>query len=57
MKQHNQKAKFLGLLFLTMTLVVTLSLTTQSGLANAQNKTIMQPTGIKAWQQTPRISF
>src|SRR5437588_7394453 len=47
MKQHNQKTKFLGLLFLTMTLIVTLSLTTQSGLANAQNKTIMQPTGIK----------
>jgi pimeloyl-ACP methyl ester carboxylesterase len=47
MKQHNQKTKFLGLLFLTMTLIVTLSLTTQSGLANAQNKTIMQPTGTK----------
>jgi pimeloyl-ACP methyl ester carboxylesterase len=47
MKQHNQKTKFLGLLFLTMTLIVTLSLTTQSGLTNAQNKTIMQPTGIK----------
>jgi pimeloyl-ACP methyl ester carboxylesterase len=47
MKQHNQKTKFLGLLFLTMTLIVTLSLTTQHGLANAQNKTLMQPTGIK----------
>jgi pimeloyl-ACP methyl ester carboxylesterase len=47
MKQHNQKTKFLGLLFLTMTFIVTLSLTTQSGLTNAQNKTIMQPTGIK----------
>jgi pimeloyl-ACP methyl ester carboxylesterase len=42
-----QKAKVLGLLFLTMTLIVTLSLTTHSGLAIAQNKTSMQPQGIK----------
>jgi pimeloyl-ACP methyl ester carboxylesterase len=48
MKEYVQKAKFLGLLFLTLTLIVTLSLTTHSGLASAQNKTLMQPTGIKS---------
>lgn len=47
MKEYIQKAKFLGLLFLSLTLTVILSLTTHSGLANAQNKTLMQPTGIK----------
>jgi pimeloyl-ACP methyl ester carboxylesterase len=46
MKEYVQKAKILGLLFLTLSLIVTISLTTQ-GLANAQNKTLMQPTGIK----------
>jgi pimeloyl-ACP methyl ester carboxylesterase len=45
--KYIQKAKVLGLLFLTMTLIVTLSLTTHSGLAIAQNKTSMQPQGIK----------
>jgi pimeloyl-ACP methyl ester carboxylesterase len=48
MQEYTQKAKVLGLLFLTMTLIVTLSLTTHSGQANAQNKTLMQPTGIKS---------
>ena len=47
MNEYIQKAKVLGLFFLTMTLVVTLSLTTHSGLANAQNKTLMQSQGIK----------
>ena len=50
MQEYTQKAKVLGLLFLTMTLIVTLSLTTHPGQANAQqqNKTLMQPTGIKS---------
>jgi len=42
-----QKAKVLKLLFLTMALIVTLSLTTHSDLVSAENKTLMQPTGIK----------
>jgi len=45
MKEYVQKAKFLGLLFLTLTLIVTLSLSAHSGLANAQNKTSMQSQG------------
>ena len=48
MKKYSQKAKILGLLFLTLSLIVTLSLSAHSGLANAQNKTSMQPTGTKA---------
>jgi pimeloyl-ACP methyl ester carboxylesterase len=48
MKKYSQKAKILELLFLTLTLIVTLSLTTHSSLVNAQNKTLMQPTGIKS---------
>ena len=48
LKKYSQKAKILGLLFLTLSLIVTLSLTTHSGLANAQNKTLVQPTGIKS---------
>lgn len=47
MKEYIQKAKFSGLLCLTLTLIVTLTLTTHSGLATAQNKTLIQPTGIK----------
>jgi pimeloyl-ACP methyl ester carboxylesterase len=47
MQEYTQKAKVLGLLFLTMTLIVTLSLTTHSGQANAQqqNNTLMQSQG------------
>ena len=47
MQEYTQKARVLGLLFLTMTLIVTLSLTTHSGLANAQrqNNTLMQSQG------------
>ena len=48
MKKYSQKAKILGLLFLTLSLIVTLSLSAHSGLANAQNKTLLQPTGIKS---------
>ena len=48
MKKYSQKAKILGLLFLTLSLIVTISLSAHSGLANAQNKTSMQPTGTKA---------
>ena len=49
MKEYIQKAKVSGLLCLTITLIVSLALiTTHSGLANAQNKTLMQPTGIKS---------
>ena len=47
MKKYIQKAKILGLLFLTLSLIVTLSLSAYSGLANAQNKTLTQSTGIK----------
>ena len=49
MQEYTQKAKVLGLLFLTMTLIVTLSLTTHSGQANAQqqNNTLMQPQGVQ----------
>jgi pimeloyl-ACP methyl ester carboxylesterase len=47
MQEYTQKARVLGLLFLTMTLIVTLSLTTHSGQANAQqqNSTLMQSQG------------
>ena len=45
MKKYSQKAKILGLLFLTLSLIVTLSLSAHSGLANAQNKTSMQSQG------------
>ena len=45
MKKYSQKAKILGLLFLTLSLIVTLSLSAHSGLANAQNKT---STGVKS---------
>src|SRR6476661_8092837 len=47
MQEYTQKAKVLGLLFLTMTLIVTLSLTTHPGQANAQqqNNTLMQSQG------------
>ena len=47
MQEYTQKAKVLGLLFLTTTLIVTLSLTTHSGQANAQqqNNTLMQSQG------------
>ena len=48
MKKYSQKAKILGLLFLTLSLIITLSLSAHSGLANAQNKTLMQPTGVKS---------
>src|SRR6266496_4696919 len=48
MQEYTQKAKVLGLLFLTMTLIVTLSLTTHSGQANAQNKTLVQAQGIQS---------
>ena len=52
MQEYTQKAKFLVLLFLTMTLIVTLSLTTHSGQANAQqqNNTLMQ------FQGTPSMT-
>ena len=50
---HLQKAKILGLLCLIITLSATLALTTYSGLASAQNKTLMQPTGIKGMTTNP----
>jgi pimeloyl-ACP methyl ester carboxylesterase len=52
MQECTQKAKVLGLLFLTMTLIVTLSLTTHSGQVNAQNKTLMQPQGVQSMTAT-----
>ena len=48
MKKYSEKAKILGLLFLTLSLIITLSLSAHSGQANAQNKTSMQPTGVKS---------
>ena len=48
MKGYFKQAKVLGLFCLTVSLIVTLALTTQAGLASAQNKTLMQPTGIKS---------
>src|SRR2546428_301130 len=47
MKEYFQKAKILGLLCLTLTLIVNLAITTHSSMADAQNKTLLQPTGIK----------
>jgi len=47
MLEHLQKTKALGLLILTLSLITTVALTTHSGLASAQNKTSLQPTGIK----------
>jgi pimeloyl-ACP methyl ester carboxylesterase len=41
------KYKALGLLILTISLITTVALTTHSGLASAQNKTLMQSTGTK----------
>jgi hypothetical protein len=38
MKKYSQKAKILGLLFLTLSLIVTLSLSAHSGLASAQKR-------------------
>jgi pimeloyl-ACP methyl ester carboxylesterase len=52
MQECTQKAKVLGLLFLTMTLIVTLSLTTHSGQVNAQNKTLMQPQVVQSMTAT-----
>jgi pimeloyl-ACP methyl ester carboxylesterase len=43
-----KKAKILLLVCLTLSLIVTLSLTTHSGLAGAQNRTLMQPQGIQS---------
>jgi hypothetical protein len=53
MMEYIQKAKILGLLCLITTLSATLALTTYSGLASAQNKTLMQPTGIKGHEYRP----
>jgi hypothetical protein len=52
MKEYVQKAKILGLLFLTLSLIVTLSLSAHSGLANAQNKTSMQSQGTPSMATT-----
>ena len=43
----SSKHKALGLLILTISLITTVALTTHSGLASAQNKTLMQSTGTK----------
>ena len=48
MLEHFQKTKALGLVLLTISLITTLALTTHSGLASAQNKTLTKPTGIKS---------
>jgi pimeloyl-ACP methyl ester carboxylesterase len=44
--KFNQRANILGLLLLTISLGITLVLTSHSGIANAQNKTLMQSTGV-----------
>jgi pimeloyl-ACP methyl ester carboxylesterase len=44
--KFNQRANILGLLLLTISLGITLFLTSHSGIANAQNKTLMQSTGV-----------
>lgn len=46
MLEYLQKAKALGLLTLTLSLITTLALTAHSGLASAQNKILMQPSGM-----------
>ena len=43
----SSKHKALGLLILAISLITTVALTTHSGLASAQNKTLMQSTGTK----------
>jgi pimeloyl-ACP methyl ester carboxylesterase len=49
MKQYHQKTKFLVLMSLSVAILLGLSLTISHGLANAQqNKTLMQPTGLKS---------
>jgi pimeloyl-ACP methyl ester carboxylesterase len=48
MLEYVQKAKALGLLILTISIITTLALTTHSCSASAQNNTLMQPTGIKS---------
>jgi pimeloyl-ACP methyl ester carboxylesterase len=47
MIEYIKKAKILLLVCLTLSIIVTLSLTTHSGLAAAQNKKLMQPQGIQ----------
>ena len=42
----------LRLLFLTLSLIVTLSLSTHSGLANEQNKTLVQP---RTWKKFKKL--
>jgi pimeloyl-ACP methyl ester carboxylesterase len=49
MKQHNQKTKFLVLMFLSVAILLGLSSTISHGPASAQqNKILMQPTGVKS---------
>ena len=45
MQIENNKVKFFGLLFLSAILLVSLTISTYSGLASAQNNTSMQPLG------------
>jgi pimeloyl-ACP methyl ester carboxylesterase len=48
MLEYLGKAKVVGLLILTISLITTLALTAHSSLASAQNKTSMQPQGMTA---------
>jgi len=48
MLEYLRKAKVVGLLILTISLITTLALTAHSSLASAQNKTSMQPQGTTA---------
>src|SRR5712691_1489520 len=49
MKQHNQKTKFLVLMFLSVAILLGLSSTISHGPASAQqNKTLMQPQGVQS---------
>jgi pimeloyl-ACP methyl ester carboxylesterase len=47
MLEHFQNTKTLGLLILTISLITPLALTTRSGIASAQNNTLMQPQGVQ----------
>jgi pimeloyl-ACP methyl ester carboxylesterase len=46
MQGYSEKTKFFGLLTLSITLLLVFILPSYSGLANSQNKTLMQPQGV-----------
>jgi hypothetical protein len=52
MKIENKKINFFGLLFLSVALLVSLTISTHSGFASAQNNTLMQPQGTQVTNAT-----